>query len=230
MSTAETTESSDRNERNVQGLRVPGYGACIYCGADGGSDGLTDEHVIPLSLNGDLVIKDACCETCRRKTHAADTHLARHVFLRYRYRTGAKTRNPKSRPDTIKCEFEIDGIRETRALPLADAPFSMFWPVWGDAGLLSGRSLDDPFPEVLWHMYHSYPQDLSAKLGSTKGRKWMYSHLSRVNPVLFARALLKIAYCQLVIDYGIDGFCKMGVPQTILACVPAFHTCWWSIR
>src|ERR1700730_13080935 len=41
-------------------------GKCIYCGEANG--GLTDEHITPLALNGDKILIEASCETCRNIT------------------------------------------------------------------------------------------------------------------------------------------------------------------
>lgn len=35
---------------DIQGKKYPSFGRGIYCGSDGGADGLRDEHIIPKSL------------------------------------------------------------------------------------------------------------------------------------------------------------------------------------
>jgi 5-methylcytosine-specific restriction endonuclease McrA len=46
---------------DIQGIKFPGYGRCIYCGSTGP---LKDEHIIPLSLGGKAVIEAASCGDC----------------------------------------------------------------------------------------------------------------------------------------------------------------------
>jgi hypothetical protein len=43
---------------NVAGKKVPvkGGGVCIYCGWDGGKNGLKREHAVPYSLGGNSPI------------------------------------------------------------------------------------------------------------------------------------------------------------------------------
>src|SRR3712207_705268 len=41
--------------------RVGSVGCCIYCGA---TNELTDEHVIPLALAGNIIVPDASCRAC----------------------------------------------------------------------------------------------------------------------------------------------------------------------
>ena len=55
---------------NVQGrkIRVPGGGRCVYCGSDGGADGLRDEHAIPYSLGGTAELLKASCSDCEKVT------------------------------------------------------------------------------------------------------------------------------------------------------------------
>ncbi|MGZ0079033.1 HNH endonuclease [Methylomonas sp. YC3] len=42
-----------------------GTGHCIYCLKQFSKEQLTDEHIIPLALNGTLIIRDAACDSCR---------------------------------------------------------------------------------------------------------------------------------------------------------------------
>jgi 5-methylcytosine-specific restriction endonuclease McrA len=52
---------------NVAGKKQPvkGGGICIYCGWDGGTDGLHDEHVVPYSLGGNTELLKAVARIAR---------------------------------------------------------------------------------------------------------------------------------------------------------------------
>ncbi|AZO34517.1 hypothetical protein EOA27_13935 [Mesorhizobium sp. M2A.F.Ca.ET.037.01.1.1] len=53
-------------------------GRCVYCRVNLDSlppDDRTDEHVVPLSLNGTLVIRDGACKECGCRVHV-DRNLA----------------------------------------------------------------------------------------------------------------------------------------------------------
>src|SRR5687767_9648236 len=68
---------------------------CIYCGAvtllpSGGQ--LSTEHIIPKSLEGQLLLLEASCEACRQTTHAFETPLLNGVFLAMRRRLRMKGR------------------------------------------------------------------------------------------------------------------------------------------
>ena len=84
---------------DIQDRQFEGCGRCIYCGADGRTNKLHKEHIIPFALGGRTIIKNANCTECRRLTHEVDTHLARMVFGDFRIMRAFKrgTRN-KGRP------------------------------------------------------------------------------------------------------------------------------------
>lgn len=75
----------------VRSKRLPGYGRCIYCGSDGGKEGLRDEHVIPFALGGRIVIEGGSCRDCARKIAPVDTHLGRSVYGEHRIHVDAPT-------------------------------------------------------------------------------------------------------------------------------------------
>ena len=51
---------------DIQGVKFPGYGRCIYCGSTGP---LKDEHIIPFSLGGKAVIEAASSGECKKVTN-----------------------------------------------------------------------------------------------------------------------------------------------------------------
>jgi len=51
----------DRFVEDVQGKSHPRFGRCIFCGSDGGADGLRREHIMPKSLGGQAAIQKASC-------------------------------------------------------------------------------------------------------------------------------------------------------------------------
>jgi hypothetical protein len=57
-------------------VSVTDGGVCIYCGSDGGADGLDDEHIIPYSLGGNTELEQASCKMCGSITSYLDGYLA----------------------------------------------------------------------------------------------------------------------------------------------------------
>jgi hypothetical protein len=131
---------------DVQGQRYPGYGRCIYCGGDGGHEGLRKEHIIPFSLGGNALIDEASCRKCEGILNTVDTYLARRVFYEYRVHAQLQTRRPKERPQTLPVDFRLGTENWSATLAPADHPFRLALPVWGDAGIIEGRQIDASFP------------------------------------------------------------------------------------
>jgi 5-methylcytosine-specific restriction endonuclease McrA len=51
--------------------------ACIYCGATEPDTKLTDEHIVPLSLGGTLILPKASCLACARQTGKLEGYAGR---------------------------------------------------------------------------------------------------------------------------------------------------------
>lgn len=47
---------------------------CIFCW---GEESLTDEHLLPAFISGELIVKDGSCETCNREFGVAEAALKR---------------------------------------------------------------------------------------------------------------------------------------------------------
>lgn len=207
--------------QDIQDMRYPGYGRCIYCGSDGGSDGLRDEHIIPFSLGCNTYIEKASCRECERKINPVDTHLGRSVFGQHRIHAGVQTRNPKERPAILPANFTVRGESISLDLPIKDHPYALALPVWGDAGFFRSVPIDDPFPEVFFHMYDWTPPNLRQTLSILDDDSYVIWASGRVNAPLFARGIAKIAYCHAIVQYGLDGFRRSVLPDLILGKFPA---------
>src|SRR5712672_2024078 len=53
-------------------------GRCIYCGATGVD--LRDEHIVPLSLNGTMILPRASCRECEKITTRFERSVARNMY------------------------------------------------------------------------------------------------------------------------------------------------------
>jgi hypothetical protein len=204
------------NWRDIQGEKYPGYGRCIYCGSDGGTDRLRSEHVIPFSLQGETEIKEANCVTCQNIINPIDTHLARSVFYESRRHMGSPSRKPKQQPPLPPVEFTVNGKEIFHGLPVGQRPYSLAMPVWGAPGFYRRAPIDAPFPETFCHMYHHLPPEMHKTLGLEASDDFIVWSKAEINIHLFARAIAKIAYCHAVLQYGLDGFRPLILPDIIL--------------
>jgi hypothetical protein len=201
---------------DIQGRKYPGFGRCIYCGSDGGADGLRDEHIIPYSLGGNTEIENASCRDCERRINPVDTHMAQAVFGEYRIHAGVQTRHPKDRPASLPARFTVGEKEVSLELPIKDHPFSLALPVWGNAGFFRSVSIDSPFPEPLMQIYHHMPPNMHETLGVSETEDFKIWSSGRLDVTLFARGIAKIAYCHTVLKYGLDGFRALVLPDIIL--------------
>lgn len=126
------------NEEIRQQTRVAAAGVCIYCGR---TTDLTEEHVVPFALGGNLIVPDASCPDCADITSAVETRVLRGFMHDARIAGKFPTRHPKKRPTTVsiraKKEFDID-FHEAQ-LPAPEAIGILFLPKLEPAAFLAGK-------------------------------------------------------------------------------------------
>ena len=100
---------------------------CIYCGATDGP--LGEEHIIPLSLGGRLILPDASCRDCEKITGRFETAVARTMMGNFRIVMGFPTRRPKERPTHLTANVRsTSGLFERIEVPASDFPATIFFP------------------------------------------------------------------------------------------------------
>src|SRR5262245_13319334 len=87
----------------VATVNYPAVGRCIYCGS---TDSLSDEHIVPFSLGGKLVLRKASCKKCQDITGAFEGHCASRLYASIRIRENLPTRRPKNRPTKLPVTWE----------------------------------------------------------------------------------------------------------------------------
>ena len=97
-------------------------GHCIYCRS---TDQLSNEHIVPPALNGNLELLKASCEECRKITSKFETRVLLGPMRVVRAIRNLRTRNPKKRPTTGTVTIVRDGIEEDVDLPLAEFPVGL---------------------------------------------------------------------------------------------------------
>lgn len=117
-------------------FRAAPVGSCIYCGA---TNRLTDEHIIPLALAGQIVLPDASCRTCAGTTSAFERRVFRGFMLDARTTGGYPTRRLKKRPQSLPLRIERDGAFEQIELAPKEHPGLLVLPLLDPPGVLAGR-------------------------------------------------------------------------------------------
>jgi hypothetical protein len=206
---------------NIEGKKVPvkGGGVCIYCGWDGGEQGLRDEHVVPYSLGGSTELLTASCSDCEAVTSYLDGYMANAIFGHLRVHIGLQSRSghPVSLPTTIEI---ADG---KRAVDLAteNHPYFLNMPIWRPPGFMIGKQISDGFGDAGRFTYWYVPPNLRDVIGLRDGDVARIIDTSRShNLSAFARGLARIGYCNAVMKYGLDGFRPLATPDIILGRYP----------
>ncbi len=206
---------------DVAGKKVPvkGGGVCIYCGWDGGEKGLGDEHCVPYSLGGNTELLKASCSDCEAVTSYLDGYLANAIFGHMRVHIGLQSRS--GHPETLPATIELAEGQRAVDLATGDHPYFLNMPIWRPPGFMIGRQLSEGFGNPGRFTYWYVPPNLRDLIGLKDGDIARVIDMSRPhNLSAFARGLMKIAYCNAVMKYGLDGFRPLASRDIILGRYP----------
>jgi len=198
---------SDLNLRPTH--RYPEVGRCIYCGTT--EPPLSDEHVIPFSLGGHLILPKASCRPCANETHAFEGKTVGTTLRNIRLRYGFPTRRKNQRETHIEIGTIDDrGRTGRRKVPVTEYPVGDFLPHFGRAGLFLDAP---PFIDVLQHTAMCYPTD---DINEFK-RKYSWDGMVtfRHLPVDFARTIVKICYAYAVAELVYNAFTPVCIPYIL---------------
>lgn len=184
-------------------MRYAPVGQCIYCGILDVPQGMRrfhDEHIVPLALNGALILPEASCRQCERIINMQIEARLAEEYAYFRAKYGLPTRRPKNRKKTVKLPSIIGGWIDVPATEYT-APVPLYR--FKTARILSGAP---PIPNS-----HAWTMDI---LGGgaeevnlqKKYPLWTKAHILKPQPYQFARFIAKVAYGYAVAELGIDCF------------------------
>jgi hypothetical protein len=173
-------------------------GQCIYCGS---KDDLSDEHIVPYGLNGNLILEKASCPACARNTSETELRVLRGFMHRARTVGRFRTRRPKERPDKIPFVFMTGRRKKCIDLAVASATAFLQLPVLKRAAYLEPR----PYTagagmcglEVI--PFGKDPAELATGHAADG-----FEDSANLDCVSFARMIAKIGYAFAVAINGID--------------------------
>jgi hypothetical protein len=171
---------------------------CIYCGA---RDQLSDEHIIPLGLSGNLILPRASCPLCSQMTSRFEGQVLRGFMHDARLAGGFKSRRPRSQPKTIRIRLidQDDGVTEVD-VPRFEAPGFVVLPTFTLPSYLLG---DPPVTGINvsgMQLVNTGEQDL-AKFARGRGGTGIQTQVVPEIEAL-AQMLAKIAYSYAVAMTG----------------------------
>lgn len=206
-------------QQNANGIRVfEPIGRCIYCDAisrypSGGK--LTREHIVPRGLEGQLIFREASCESCRAITHGFETRLLRGALHGLRLRSHLKTRK-RTAPlkSVIAIQHGLGPIWTTSEIPTDDHPVLALMPALPPCNALRRQGDPDAWS---WKLIHDDAAvDRLAQRGITPV-KFDFPDLADV-----MRMLAKIAHGYALANVPPDTF-KPTLREVILGTSSAFH-------
>jgi hypothetical protein len=180
---------------------------CIYCGASGSAaQRLGDEHIIPLSFGGNLILPRASCRACERLTTAIEDHCVKGMISTARPHLGIagrqKRRNPLSRGPVY---IDTHARRETRSAPIGEHPGAIIMPIAPYPAALAGAALPDRDEPVSVRIaIKPMSADLAARASKfTPGRVSLTKGLSAL---MFYKFVAKIAHAYTAAELGVESY------------------------
>ncbi|HXZ41151.1 MAG TPA: hypothetical protein VEG68_10455 [Terriglobales bacterium] len=168
--------------------RYAALNQCAYCDA---TDNLSDEHIIPFGLGGELVLPKGSCEKHRKATSKVEDFALRRYLCPLRSHLGLPSRKPHLRPDGYPFTLKRGSLSWKRKVLLKDHPGLVRFVIFDPPGRVAGRSetsrgvmlLDAPLPGLdsweevkasrfTWHIKFHQTPDLPEQL--IAGREAIY--------------------------------------------------------
>lgn len=169
-------------------MRFDPAGFCIYCTTKEAK--LTNEHIVPFGLNGELELPDASCKECAKITGAIiEQKVIKQTFPYLRFRYNLRTRRPKERPK----HFTIGCGNRSIVLPNSELPH-LTWamPVFAPPGIIDGRSPDNTGSRSIRAQMGMV--DAERLLASGGGSQPINMDISKIDENAFRRMIAKIAH------------------------------------
>lgn len=176
-------------------------GTCIYCGSDGAPHGLSDEHVVPFALLGNMILPKSSCRKCAGITSAFELTCARRTYGSFRMRERLRTRHAAKRPSEVP--VEADGLPMTVAEAGAIAGFPII-RFKTPPGALALPPVANDWPGVELEVKTAPPREPDHWKQLPQGKLSFYPVTFHIPS--FARLCAKIAHSFAVAEFGINGF------------------------
>lgn len=110
--------------KNIQDRKFPDIGRCIYCGSDGGTDGLRSEHFLPEALGGRAQLLGSSCADCEKITSYLDGYLARRTYYDFRLANDVNGKKRKRAQVThMPVRLSYREAEHEAELPVAGRPY-----------------------------------------------------------------------------------------------------------
>lgn len=200
-----------------------GLGLCIYCRS---TDSLTDEHVLPYGMGGQLVLKQSSCIECSRVTGPLEQRLLRGHWWPYRKKLGLQSRNPSAADELkpVKVTTAKGNVLHA-ALPLIHFVAAIVFELPAPSILKDELTSGEPLGHAYVKLLGSLPKEVQVD-----GKPYRLLHSDTVEfPVKLdvgdvTRFLAKVAHGYAIHKEGLDAFEEFYLPEFILGKTDGIQT------
>jgi len=189
---------------------------CIYCGS---IESLSDEHVLPYGLAGEILLKQASCASCAKETGRLEQRLLRGHWWPYRQFLGLKSRTSKEPvPDLTVTVERLDGSKISAQIPMAKQSIAMVFELDPPSILEGKQRLEIPYARNVYMK----PLASSPSVVRIDGKLHHLTPFEKLTiPVNFdagelCRFLAKVAHGYAISRRGMDACYKYFLPPIIL--------------
>lgn len=202
------------NERTYMAVtettKLRAMGECVYCGS---AERLSDEHIVPFGLGGNLILPDASCPQCAKITSAFERRVLRGFMHRARTTGNFQTRRPKDRPQTHTVTLLRDDHAVETDVAVTDAPAFLQLPLLTPPQFFSGGTHTTGVKvRGLETLYFGVNPEEFVKGHAASGLRQQDS----LDVTSFARMIAKIGYCYICATLGIPPRAEVPVLPFIL--------------
>jgi len=202
----------DLNTHFKEGRTSRKVGKCIYCGLTG--EPLSREHIIPEGLNGEFTLIAASCARCRNITSGFEQEVLRNTFGAARIALEMRSKRPNERPSHLPIQVRRGGKEIEIQVPVQEYPAILALPIFAQPAYLAGR----PSSSGIDVVGTAQTQVAGLPLAELQ-RKYEGDYLGvrlAYQPVMFARAVAKIAYGFTVLSLGLEHIADRYVLPALL--------------
>lgn len=186
-------------------IKLAPVGRCIYCSATGENIVLTDEHILPDGLGGDLVLPRSSCKDCAAKTSRSELHLQREVLRYVRGVASVRSRKRKSDPPEAAVKLDSPDLTDEQKRTVNDsAPFMLLFPVTDALPTSLGGPLR--LPDAALRIAVFGDTDWIEKGRKRIGGNGSFRFGNRLHAGIMGQALAKIAHAYACAALGPDAF------------------------
>lgn len=194
---------------------IESIGRCIYCGE---TNGLSREHIIPRSLGGNFVFRNASCESCRENTRVTEEYCCRRgIFFLYRLTHQVRSKHKGEWPREWPLIVIFADRTEERLFPVEEYPIvQVDFPILPPSGITMGTEPTNQLSALLYRhirLNHKRYAEITKPFqdeGALGIAPFVQFNLNR-----FTRLLAKIAHGIAVAHFGYASF-EHILPRFIL--------------